>query len=42
MPFTEENKILINNLFDFKDSKNGKHLVRVSQQKLECRPCLPV
>ena len=43
MPFTEEDKILINNLFDLK-AHNGKHLVIqvVSQQKLERRPCLPV
>jgi len=39
MPFTEEDKILINNLFGLKDL-NGKHLIRVSQQKLERRPCL--
>jgi len=28
-------------LFDLKDY-NGKHFVKVSQQKLERRPCLPV
>jgi len=41
MPFSEEDKILINNLFDLKAYKD-KHLVRVSQQRLERRPCLPV
>jgi len=41
MPFTEEHKIFINNLFNLK-GYNGKHLVRVSQQKLERRPCLSV
>jgi len=34
MPYTEESKILINNLFDLK-AHNGKRLVRVSQQRLE-------
>jgi len=41
MPFTKEDKILINCLFNLK-GYNGKHLVRVSQQRLERRPCLPV
>jgi len=42
MPYTKEVKILINNLLDLK-GYNGKHLVkRVSQQRLERRPCLPV
>jgi len=40
MPFTED-YILINSLFDLK-GYNGRHLVRVFQQRLECRPCLPV
>jgi len=39
MPFTEEDKILINNLFDLK-GYNGKHLARVFQQRLERSPCL--
>jgi len=32
MPFTEEDKILINNLFDLK-GYNGKHLVREFSSK---------
>jgi len=39
MPFIEEDKIFIDNLFELK-GYNGKHLV--SQQKLKRRPCLPV
>jgi len=38
MPLTEEDKIFINNLFDLK----GYNVKRVSQQKLEHRPCLSV
>jgi len=42
MPFSEEDKIFINNSLDLK-GYNGKHLVReFPQQKLERRPCLPV
>jgi len=32
MPFTEEDKILINNLFDFK-GYNGKHIIREFSSK---------
>jgi len=42
MPFTEEDKILINSLLDLK-GKKGKHLVtEFPRKKLERRPCLPV
>jgi len=42
MLYTEEGKILINNLFSLK-AHNSKHLVReFPSQRLERRPCLPV
>jgi len=41
MPFTKEDKILIQNLFELK-GYNAKHLVRVSQQRLKCRQHLQV
>jgi len=41
MPFTKEDKILIKNLFELK-GYNARHLVRVSQKKLNCQQRLQV
>jgi len=41
MPFTKEHKILIKNSYELK-GYSAKHLVRVSQQKLECHQRLQV